>query len=133
MSLVGFVETFGRDLRYAARLLRNSPGFACVALLSLGLGIGANTAIFQLLDALRLRRLAVESPQELVEIRIGGRPSRSGSFTSRFSRLTYPQWEQIRDRQQAFSGVLAFSARGFNLAPSGEVRNSQGLFVSGDF
>ena len=133
MSLLGFVETFGRDLRYAARLLRNSPGFACVALLSLGLGIGANTAIFQLLDALRLRSLPVESPQELVEIRIGGRPSRSGSFTSRFSRLTYPQWEQIRDRQQAFSGVLAFSARGFNLAPSGEVRNSQGLFVSGDF
>ncbi|MEP7273579.1 MAG: ABC transporter permease [Acidobacteriota bacterium] len=130
---MGVIAAFGRDLRYAARVLRHSPGFATVALLSLALGIGANTAIFQLLDALRLRSLPVEKPDELVEVRIGGKPSRSGSFNGRFSRLTFPQYEQIRDRQEAFSGLFAWSSRGFNLAPSGEARNAQGVFVSGDF
>jgi predicted permease len=133
VSIINLLAAFWRDIRYAGRVLRRSPGFTAVALLSLGLGIGANTAIFQLLDALRIRSLPVEKPEELVEVRIGGRPSRSGSFNGRFARLTYPQWEQIRDRQEAFSSVLAWSSRGFNLAPSGEARNAQGLLVSGDY
>src|SRR2546423_2543920 len=65
MNSIGFLETLWQDLRYGARLLRINPGFALVALLSLALGIGANTAIFQLLDAVRLRNLPVRNPQEL--------------------------------------------------------------------
>src|SRR5579864_169202 len=59
MNTIGFVDTLWRDLRYGARLLRLNPGFAVVAVLSLGLGIGANTAIFQLLDAVEFRVLPV--------------------------------------------------------------------------
>src|SRR5580698_7571722 len=66
------LETMGQDLRYALRQLRRSPGFTAVAVLTLALGIGANTAIFQLLDAVRLRSLPVPSPHELAEIRIAG-------------------------------------------------------------
>src|ERR1700733_194830 len=71
MNSIGFLETLGQDLRYAARLLRLEPGFFSVAVLCLALGIGANTAIFHLLDAVRLRTLPVANPQELVEVQIG--------------------------------------------------------------
>src|SRR5580658_4687937 len=68
MNTIGFLETLGQDLRYALRLLRLEPGFFSVAILSLALGIGANTAIFHLLDAVRLRTLPVANPQELLEV-----------------------------------------------------------------
>lgn len=73
MNSIGFLETLWQDLRYAARLLRLSPGFAVVAIASLALGIGANTAIFQLIDAVRLRTLPVKNPQELAAVRIATR------------------------------------------------------------
>src|SRR5262250_1604833 len=79
MNSLGFLETLAQDLKYAVRLLRLSPGFTIVALLSLALGIGANTAIFQLLDAVRLRSLPVAKPQELYEVKIVSK-GRSGSF-----------------------------------------------------
>jgi len=66
------IEVLAGDVRYALRSLRRSPGFAAVAALSLALGIGANTAIFQILDAVRLRSLPVRDPQELAEVRIVG-------------------------------------------------------------
>src|SRR5262245_39868269 len=69
---VAWIENIGRDLRHGVRVLRRSPGFTCVAILSLALGVGANTAIFQLLDAIRLRSLPVTNPQELASIRIIG-------------------------------------------------------------
>src|SRR5262245_24760245 len=64
------LDSMVRDLRYAARQLRRSPGFALTALLSLGLGIGANAAVFQLLDAVRLRELPVARPEEIVEVKV---------------------------------------------------------------
>ena len=67
------IEDLGQDLRYAARMLRKNPGFTAVAVLSLALGIGANSAIFQLLDAVLLRTLPVSNPQELAEVRIEDR------------------------------------------------------------
>src|SRR5579872_2860561 len=73
MNSIGFLETLGQDLRYGVRLLRLNPGFTLVAVASLALGIGANTAIFQLLDAVRLRTLPVKNPQELAEIKIADR------------------------------------------------------------
>ncbi len=73
MNSIGFVETLWQDLRHGARLLRLNPGFTSVAILSLALGIGANTSIFQLLDAIRLRTLPVKNPHELVEVDIANR------------------------------------------------------------
>ena len=122
-----------QDLRYGARQLRLNPGFAAVAVLSLALGIGANTAIFQLVNAVRLRALPVERPEELAYVDFAKGSMRSGWFSTRSARFTYAQWEQIRDHQEAFSGVLAWSATRFNLTSGGEARYAEGLFVNGGF
>jgi predicted permease len=115
-SAVGAVD---RDIRFSVRVLRKSPFFTAVVVLTLALGIGANTAIFSLIDAILLRSLPVRHPEELVEV----------SHTS----FTNPLWEQVRAQQDVFSGVFAWSAARFNLSPSGMVRYANGLWVSGDF
>src|SRR5712672_3556186 len=120
MNSIGFLETLWQDLRYAVRLLRLDPGFFVVATLCLALGVGANTAIFHLLDAVRLRMLPVKAPQELVEVRIADNDHCcSGNFSTRRSNLTHPQWEQIRAQQQAFSTIFAWADNRFNLATGG--------------
>jgi predicted permease len=134
MNTIGFLETLGQDLRYALRLFRLEPGFFTVAILCLALGIGANTAIFHLLDAVRLRTLPVANPQELVEVQIGpNQKCCTGNFSTRRSNFTYALWDQLRIRQQAFSSVFAWAAHRFNTAPGGEVRYVEGLYTSGDF
>jgi putative ABC transport system permease protein len=98
MSRLGWLESGWQDLRYGARLLRLNPGFFTVATLSLALGIGANTAIFQLLDSVRLRLLPVAHPEQLAELEIAkDEHCCSGNFSDRRPNFTYPQWEQIRD------------------------------------
>src|SRR5436189_4042131 len=92
---VNMLSTLMQDLRYGARQLRANPGFTSVAVLSLALGIGANSAIFQLVDAVRLRSLPVPNPQELVTIDFAKGAARSGNFTTRSARLTSVQWDQI--------------------------------------
>jgi len=133
LNLISSLDTVRQDLQYGARQLRLNPGFTTVAVLSLALGIGANVAIFQLVDAVRLRTLPVTNPQELASIDFATGSMRSGWYSTRSARLTYALWEQVRTRQQAFSGTLAWSATRFNLAPGGEARNAEGLYVSGDF
>ena len=123
-----------RDLRYGARLLRLNPGFALVAILSLALGIGANAAIFQLLDAVRLRTLPVRDPQELANIPVVYHPNgRTGSFSSPNPQLTNALWERLRDQQQGFSSIGAWSAQKLNLSQGGEARYANALWVSGSF
>lgn len=122
-----------QDLRFAARMLHKTPGFTAAAVLSLALGIGANTAIFQLLDAVRMKPLPVRASHELAQVGLSNPATRRGSYNDRFNSLTNPLWEQIRDHQQAFSGVFAWSSGNFNLAQSGEVRNGKVLWVSGEF
>lgn len=121
-----------QDLRFGVRMLLKHRGFTTVAILSLALGIGANTAIFQLLDAVRLRTLPVKAPQELVEVRMTAMDHARGGIWREPS-VTFPIWEQIRDRQQAFSGIFAWGTDPVNLAPGGEVRRARMLYVSGDF
>src|SRR5262245_35035974 len=127
------VERTMQDVRYAIRTLRRTPGLTAAATVSLALGIGANTAIFQLLDAVGLRSLPVERPQELVEVQIAHPRSRMGGFRGRRPELTYAQWEQIRQHQQALSHLFAWNTATFNLSTGGEMRIASGLLVSGDF
>ena len=128
-DLLGWLESLVADVRYAARALRASPGFAFVAILSLALGIGANTAIFSLVDAVMLKALPVRAPEELVRLGHGDaqEPNASNPVWSN------PLWEAIRDRQTAFSGVFAVGEEQFDLARGGEARRVMGNYVSGDF
>ena len=121
-----------QDLRFGVRMLLKNKGFTAVAILSLAIGIGANTAIFQLVNAVRLRTLPVRAPEELVEVRLTDMKAARGGIWREPS-VTFPIWEQIRDRQQAFSGVFAWGTDRVNLAPGGEVRPARMLYVSGDF
>lgn len=125
--------TLLQDLRYGARQLRSNPGFTAVAVLSLALGIGANSAIFQLIDAVRLRALPVADPQTLAYIDFAPKSDRSGWFSTRSARFTYGMWEQLHKSGEPFSDLIAWSADQFNLSPGGEARYAEGLYVSGNF
>src|SRR5687768_4751396 len=124
-DIMTWLESMGADVRYALRALRASPVFALVTIVSLGLGIGANTAIFSLVNAVVLKTLPVTRPEELVQVTYG-EGGTSGVFTN-------PIWEQIRDTQDAFTGVFAYGEEGFNLTSGGEVRRASANWVSGDF
>lgn len=121
-----------RDVRLGVRLLRANPAFALVAILSLALGIGANTAIFELLDAVLLRTLPVAAPQQLAEVQLI-HPGRIGSSVARQQIFSSAQWGAIEKQQQGFSGIAAWSTERFNLGTGGEARYAKGLWVSGDF
>jgi putative ABC transport system permease protein len=128
------VDAIWQDIRQAARRLNHSRAFALVALLTLALGIGANTALFQLLNAVRLRSLPVPQPEELVEIRIANFTGARGNFSIWHAGATNAIWEEIRRRQDAFSGVLAWSPGGVRLTPdNAQPRFAASLLVSGGF
>ena len=124
------LESLFRDIRYALRTLRNSPAFTAIAILTLALGIGANTAIFSLIDTVVLRMLPVRNPQELVQLSHLD-PARGGQGDFYFTNAI---WEQVRNhRDDLFSSALAWSTDRFDLAQGGAVQNANGIFVSGDF
>lgn len=110
-------------MRNALRSLRATPLVSLVAVLSLALGIGANTAMFSILDSLLLRALPVRDPGRLVLLRLG---TQQTSWTN-------PIWEQIRARGDLFDGVLAWGTTRFNLASSGPSDFVRGIFASGSF
>jgi putative ABC transport system permease protein len=125
------IEHLVQDLRYAARVLRRQPAFAIVAILSLALGIGANTALFEVVDAVRLRSLPIADPDGLYEVKVANLEGARGSFQSRHAAVTYPIWRELQSRQQAFT-LFAWSRARFNLADGGEARQADGLWVSGE-
>jgi predicted permease len=129
----GFLlETLAGDARFAIRILRKSPGFTLVAILTLAFGIGANTAIFELLDAIRLRALPIQNPQQLAEIQIAGGHHGMG-LNQDYGILTRPLYREIRDKQQAFSGTFAWSVNQRYTGQGADMRRFKGLWVSGDF
>src|SRR5271168_3704570 len=103
------MESLLQDVRYGLRMMAKNPAFAIVAIITLALGIGANTAIFTLFDQVLLRRLPVRDPQQLVQLEFSGAEdgrlsSRGGSHATYFS---YPMYRDLRDRNAVFSGMLA--------------------------
>src|SRR5438128_2726044 len=117
-----------QDIRLAFRSLRATPVVSVVAALSLALGIGANTAIFSLVNSLLLRSLPVADPTRLVVV---NDPSTFGSVGS--SSWTYAIWDNIRQRAQAFDDAFAWASPRFNLAQGGEQQPVDGLYVTGDY
>src|SRR5947208_13806685 len=99
------IETFIQDVRYGARQLRRSPGFTAVAVLTLALGIGANTAIFSVINAVMLRMLPVESPEQLVQVGFQGKHSGESFIGESFS---YPLFKELRRQNQVFTDIAAF-------------------------
>jgi len=129
-----FLAGIWNDLHYGARLLLRSPGFATVTIVSLALGIGANTTIFQLLDAVRLRTLPVKKPEQLARVAIVNSPHCcAGDFYSSNSDLTGGLWKGVDDQQQGFSAIAAWATNRFNLGEGGEARYANALLVSGEF
>src|SRR5580698_6455127 len=127
------IENLLMDLRFALRTLRKSPGFTATAFLTLALGIGANAAIFMLLDAIRLRSLPVQDPQELAEVRITDSGHQGLGNNQQYGELTRPLWQEIRDQQKSFSGVFAWSVNLRFMGRGSEMRHFHELRVSGDF
>ncbi|MGA3202678.1 MAG: ABC transporter permease, partial [Bryobacteraceae bacterium] len=121
---------FLNDIRYAFRTFRKSPVFVAVAVLSLALGIGANTAIFTLVDQVLLRLLPVKDPQQLVLL--WGRGSHYGSNNGP-NRLSYPMYEDFRDKNQVFSGMFCRQEMGFSLNFEGRTEMISGELVSGTY
>jgi predicted permease len=122
------------DLRYALRGLRKSPMFTIVALLSLGLGIGANTAIFSLMDQALLRSLPVKHPEQLVLLSANG--PRRGQINTSYGDVytfSYPMYRDFRDGNQVFSGVLARFPINFSMSWHDATERVYGDLVSGNY
>jgi predicted permease len=120
-----WLQGLGQDLRLAVRTLRATPVIALVAILSLALGIGANTAIFSLVDSLLLRDLPVQHPERLVLLR--------DSVLTNSDTWDYHLWEQIQQRPWLFDGALAYSSTRFDLSAGGPTEYVDGVWTSGSF
>ena len=107
-----WIEELANDLGYAVRLLRRSPGFTTMAVASLALGIGANTAIFTLLNAVMVRPLPVRSPDELVTVGDPSRPTALREGGPMLDILSYPLYRRLRDQNRVFTGLLAAGRSG---------------------
>jgi predicted permease len=121
------VDELRGDVSYAFRLLRRSPAFTLVALLSLGLGIGANTAIFSLIDTVLVKTLPVDEPQRLFFV------DNSGGKSGGSSGPPYPCFERLRDHNRFLSGIAAFAQRRFKVSIDGVPERVRGQYTSGTY
>jgi predicted permease len=121
------VHSILKDIRYACRSLLRQPGFTAIAAITLALGIGANTAVFSLIDAVLLRLLPVDRPEQLFFIQNVGPLRPNGGAPP------YPCFERFRDQNQSFSGLAAFTTRDLRVRIDGEREQVSGQFVSGNY
>src|ERR1700710_2278110 len=130
MTVITIMGTLTQDIRYAIRTLTKSPVFCLVAVASLALGIGANSAIFSLINQLLLKMLPVKNPQELVLLTSRG--SHYGSNTGSNS-MSYPMYTDIRDRNQVFSGMFCRYSLPLSFSTEGSTELVAGELVSGNY
>lgn len=128
------MEALAQDLKYGTRTLIKNPGFTVIAVLTLALGLGANTAIFSLTDQILLRLLPVENPKELVVLRSPGpKQGRVWSDGDNASPFSYPLYKEVRDNNNVFSGLLARFAISLSVAGEGQTERANGELVSGNY
>src|SRR5262245_61074080 len=115
-----------QDLRFGVRMLFKNKAVTAVAVLSLSLGIGANTAIFSLVDRLLVRPLPVEEPERLLTFNKGAEPDL-------FDRFTYPDYADYQDKNEVFDGIVCYAETALNLSERGQTERVNGLQVSGNY
>ena len=121
------MRTILADLRFGLRLLAKTPSFTIVAILSLALGIGANSTVFSLMDAVMLRSLPVHNAEQIVEVATvvdGGAPHTD---------FSYPLYAGLRDNNQSLSGLVAYSEANFGLAAGDKTERIRGELVSANY
>jgi putative ABC transport system permease protein len=128
------MKSLWQDLRYGVRMLGKNPGFTAIAILTLALGVGANTAIFSLLQQVLLRQLPVKNPKELVVLRSPGPKTGNvwsdGDDAESFS---YPMYQALRDNNSVFSGMIGRYAFAASIANRGQTERGSGELVSGNY
>src|SRR5438034_390397 len=138
-----WLETFLQDLRYGARMLRKSPAFTAVAILSLAIGIGANTAIFSVVNAILLKSMPVRNPEQLRLVLWTGEPRIPMSTGSGYSTtlhnievhssFSYPMYQLLATSVPQFSDVMGFAHADLTVLAAGESHYAGALFVTGNF
>src|SRR5262245_21051590 len=118
------MQTLWQDLRYGARMLRKKPGFTLIAVITLALGIGANTAIFSLVNTVLLRPFPVERPEQLVSI---------NNVALNSPAVSYPNYRDFRDRNNSFSGMMLYRYRALGLSHNGVNERVWGYLATGNY
>jgi predicted permease len=128
------IDLLLEDARHASRIFRKDPGSALVVVATLALGIGANTAIFEVLNAVRLRTLPITRPSELVELRLAdGNPTGLGVRENELTNFTLPMWKEVKQHHDPFAGIFPWRTSGVQVGSAGQSREVNGLEVGGDF
>src|SRR5262249_7873233 len=125
------METLFQDIRYGIRMLAKSPAFAIVAILSLALGVGANTTIFTLVNAVFFKPMPVAEPSQLMAV-FGTDEKNTGNFLD-FMPVSYPNFCDYRDQNHVFSGTASFTGVGMSLSGTGEPEQIGGMMVTGNY